>query len=302
MFLFPPRLWIGGILYVHTHRLMGTVVGMLSIALAIVAWKTEQRKWVRQLAYAVLGAVIFQGILGGLRVVLVKLDLAIVHACFAQAFFCLATSVSVVTSEWWLSAHIARDTKNDTLIWKLGLATCIVIYLQLVAGAVMRHYQAGLAIPDVPLAYGKILPPTDAAGLERANTIRAFKLDMDPVTLPQIWIHFTHRIGALLVTIFVLALSLHVIVHNRRHQALFDPAVILLVLLATQITLGILTVYKRKPADIATSHVAVGALTLVTAFVLTLRAWRLYGRTALTPSVQTDAMSQSNYPSAVVPA
>src|SRR5437762_11154853 len=75
MFLFPPRLWIGGILYEHTHRLMGTVVGMLSIALTVVAWRVEQRRWVRWLAAGVLGALIFQGILGGLRVVLVKLDL-----------------------------------------------------------------------------------------------------------------------------------------------------------------------------------------------------------------------------------
>src|SRR6185436_11650599 len=47
MFLFPPRLWIGGILYEHTHRLAGTVVGMLSIALTVVAWRTEPRRWVR---------------------------------------------------------------------------------------------------------------------------------------------------------------------------------------------------------------------------------------------------------------
>src|SRR3954454_23932849 len=104
MFLFPPRLWVGGILYEHTHRLMGTVVGMFSIALALAAWKWETRRWARRLAYAVLGAVIFQGILGGLRVVLVKLDLAIVHACVAQAFFCLATLAAIVTSRWWKTA------------------------------------------------------------------------------------------------------------------------------------------------------------------------------------------------------
>src|SRR3954449_5979886 len=102
MFLFPPSKWVGGIFYEHTHRLMGSVVGMISIVLAIAAWKLERRAWVRQLAYAVLGVVILQGVLGGLRVVLVKLDLAIVHACLAQAFFCLASLVTVVTSRWWL--------------------------------------------------------------------------------------------------------------------------------------------------------------------------------------------------------
>ena len=69
MFTFPPSKWVGGIFYEHTHRLMGTVVGMLSIALTIAAWKLESRRWVRWLAAAILGAVIFQGVLGGLRVV-----------------------------------------------------------------------------------------------------------------------------------------------------------------------------------------------------------------------------------------
>src|SRR5215217_8158959 len=64
MFTFPPRLWVGGILYEHTHRLMGTVVGMLSILLAVQAWRTEPRRWVRWLTASVLGAVFFQGVLG----------------------------------------------------------------------------------------------------------------------------------------------------------------------------------------------------------------------------------------------
>src|SRR3954453_13049152 len=102
MFTFPPSIWLGrqagGIFYEHSHRLMGSVVGMLSIALTIWAWKTEPRRWVRWLATGVLGAVVFQGVLGGLRVVLVKLDLAIVHACVAQAFFCLTALCAIVTS------------------------------------------------------------------------------------------------------------------------------------------------------------------------------------------------------------
>src|SRR4051812_38970661 len=75
MFMFPPSKWVGGIFYEHTHRLMGAVVGVLAIVLVIAAWKLESRKSVRWLAYSVLGTVIVQGILGGLRVVLVKLDL-----------------------------------------------------------------------------------------------------------------------------------------------------------------------------------------------------------------------------------
>src|SRR5881394_2034670 len=68
MFTFPPSKWVGGIFYEHTHRLMGTVVGMLSIAMVIAAFKFENRSWIRNLAIAILLAVILQGVLGGLRV------------------------------------------------------------------------------------------------------------------------------------------------------------------------------------------------------------------------------------------
>src|SRR5207302_4616579 len=132
-----------------THRLMGTVVGMCSITLVIVAWMTEERRWVRWLAASVFGAVIFQGVLGGLRVVLVKLDLAIVHACVAQAFFCLATLSAIVTSRWWKTApdfSRSEDAPRGRRLIALAVACLFAVYLQLIVGATMRHYDAGLAI------------------------------------------------------------------------------------------------------------------------------------------------------------
>src|SRR3954464_14447210 len=129
MFFFPPRFWVGGILYEHTHRLMGTVVGLLSIILAVAAWKVEKRKWARNLALAVLAAVIFQGVLGGLRVVLVKLDLAIIHACFAQAFFCLTALMAAVTSKWWIES---TDLHWRSSLVRIGLIAVAAIYIQLI--------------------------------------------------------------------------------------------------------------------------------------------------------------------------
>lgn len=294
MFLFPPRLWIGGILYEHTHRLMGTVVGLLSMLLAFWAWRTESRPWARRLAYSVLGAVIFQGALGGLRVVLVKLNLAVVHACIAQAFFCLAALMSVVTSKWWLNApdRSDHDVRGLKLI-RLGYAAVAVIFLQLIAGAVMRHYEAGLAVTDVPLIYGSFLPPTTADQLRAINqerhrasffvesyargadgTLRFNQATM-PVTLSQIWIHLAHRAGAVGVTVLLTLLIVRVL-RKHRERGLLVPAAFLIVFLIAQLTLGILTVLLRKPADVASAHVAIGALTLMTAFVLTVRASRLY--------------------------
>src|SRR4051812_16266848 len=120
MFTFPPSRWVGGILYEHVHRLMGTVVGLCSIVLTVVAWRTETRRWVRWLATGVLGAVIFQGVLGGLRVVLVNLNLAVVHGCFAQAFFCLAALTSVVTSRWWRAAHDGAPSRAESSVVRIA--------------------------------------------------------------------------------------------------------------------------------------------------------------------------------------
>src|ERR1044071_843214 len=84
MFLFPPRFWAGNIFYEHTHRLYASFVGLLTVILAFWSLCVEKRFWVRMLGLSCLSMVIIQGVLGGLRVVLLKLNLAIVHACVAQ--------------------------------------------------------------------------------------------------------------------------------------------------------------------------------------------------------------------------
>lgn len=255
------------------------MVGLAGIsAVCVVAYlsrRREPRRWVRWLCTGVLGMVIFQGILGGLRVVLVDLDLAIVHACTAQLFFCLAVFAAIVTSRWWIEepALAIGQTPARGVIW-LGILTVGIIFLQLVVGAVMRHFGAGLAIPDFPLSYGKWLPPVTDAGLTAINHHRAFDLNLDPVTLWQIWLHFGHRLGALLVSIMVIAFSWTVL-RSRQRAGLTWAAVILIVLLTAQVTLGILTVLLRKPADVASTHVAIGALVLVTSFYMTVRLMRM---------------------------
>ncbi|MBC8109235.1 MAG: COX15/CtaA family protein [Anaerolineae bacterium] len=290
MFTFPPSKWVGGIFYEHTHRLMGTVVGMLSIALTIAAWKLESRRWVRWLTTIVLGAVILQGVLGGLRVVFVNLDLAIVHACFAQAFFCLASIVAVVTSRRWIEApdlSRATDGTRGRRLTTLAAACVFAVFAQLVIGAVMRHEKAGLAIPDLPLAYGQLVPPTSANGLNTINQQRAWTYHLDPVTLGNLWLNFAHRVGAVVVSILLIGLIALALAKFRSNQWLLRPALALIALLLLQITLGVLTVLMRKPADIASAHVATGALVLATTVVFTVRAMRCYSLSFRTVSSTT---------------
>lgn len=275
MFLFPPSMWVGNIFYEHTHRLLASSVGLLTTILAVWLWRKEPRRWLRWLGVIAFGGVLFQGILGGLRVVLLQRELGIFHGCLAQVFFCLLISIAIFTSRWWKRVETKRDPRAASLR-TLGLVTTIVVFLQLALGASMRHTDSGLAIPDFPLAYGQWIPPTDAETLRAINQVRTYRLDLEPVSAEQIWIHFAHRVGAVAVSLCVLALVALIFKRFRDRGELLPLGAVLFVLLVLQAFLGAWTVLSRKAADVATAHVAVGALLLATSFVITLLSYKLF--------------------------
>ena len=110
MFTFPLSKWVGGIRYEHFHRLVASTVGFLTIILAVWTWRVDTRRWVRSLGWACLGAVVLQGLLGGLTVLL-KLPpaVSIGHAGLAQIFFCLTVMLALVTSPGWRNAASPVD-------------------------------------------------------------------------------------------------------------------------------------------------------------------------------------------------
>src|SRR5579872_3547204 len=101
MFLFPFSNWVGGIFYEHSHRLVASAVGFLTAILAIWLLVRESRAWLRWLGVAAFFAVVLQGVLGGLRVVLYKDEIGIFHAALAQLFFVLVCAIALFTSRWW---------------------------------------------------------------------------------------------------------------------------------------------------------------------------------------------------------
>ena len=268
----PPM--VGGIFYEHGHRMVATFVGMLTTILALWLWRSEERKWVKVLGLAALLAVITQGVLGGLTVLfLLPTWISVSHATLAQAFFSLTIVIALVTSPFWRS-HKPTELPDVRRTRILAVATSAVVLLQLVLGALMRHTQSGLAIPDFPLVYGHLLPPFDSGSLPAINQYR-IGWDMAPVTMSQIWIHFAHRVGALLVTVILLMNVSHVLT-TYRDSKLREPALLLLSFFVVQILLGALTVWTGKGVEIATAHVAVGALVLGLSVVVSVRSFQLY--------------------------
>jgi cytochrome c oxidase assembly protein subunit 15 len=134
----PPM--VGGIRYEHTHRVIAAAVGLLTIVLAFLLWRRDQRRWVRYLGLAAIGVVVAQGVLGGLTVLLyLHYGMPVAHACLAQIFFGIIVSLAVFTSRWWTSERPQFDDRGSPSIHTLATLNAVAIFLQVVLGAGFRH-------------------------------------------------------------------------------------------------------------------------------------------------------------------
>jgi protoheme IX farnesyltransferase len=241
MFLYPWSNMVGGILIEHGHRLIGAGVGLLTLIVAVWLWIADPRGWLRWLGVIALGAVIVQGILGGLRVVLVDRTLAMVHAALAQAFFALTVSVAFYTSTEGREEPPQELLPDAVPLSRLALLTMGSVYLQSMIGAVLRHTGRGLG---AHLIFALVVAAVTVvlSGRILRNHRNQPRL-VRPVTL----------LGGLLLVQILLGLG-----------SLWGRVV---------------TPGAGMPADfmvaLTTMHVAGGALMLATCLVLSLRIYRL---------------------------
>lgn len=263
--IIPPM--VGGILYEAGHRLIASFVGFLVVIQAIWLQVREPKLFVRMLGWTSLGAVIAQGVLGGMTVLFLQPHaLSVAHGGVAEIFLCINVSIAFFTSRSFLAL---RDRKIDHAPVAATTALVVMVYLQIIAGAVMRHLGAGLAIPDFPLSFGRLIP--------------AF-------TSSAIAANFAHRLGAVLVTVaLIVAISQAI-----RFKALRNLAIGLIAVVALQIFLGAEVVWSGDPklyhaltgassvkhAAIISFHVVTGALTLALSMLLALTTRTVARRTA----------------------
>jgi len=344
MFLLPASQWIGqfGIFEEHSHRLIASVVGLLTAILTIWLWVREttgqtrvmaltgitaillttglvmgirnpalfyllgalamtlaafsawkifnQPSALRWWAMLAFGMVIVQGTLGGGRVAEKITELGIFHGTLAQIFLVVIATLALFNSRWWKQAPAAdRESKRAPRVVRSHFFyASILIFLQLVLGATMRHQHAGLPVWDFPAAHGQIWPKTSDAHLAVYNQNRSdlqrqlhahgHTLDSDghptihlhrgkDITAKQVHLHMSHRVMAVLILLTVIGAA---IVTHRRLGAGHPLSKLSLGwagLILLQATLGALTVLKYKPADIATLHVLCGALALLTGVI-----------------------------------
>jgi cytochrome c oxidase assembly protein subunit 15 len=282
LFFYPWLDWLRGpwdLFIEHGHRMLGAVIGLLTIALCTSMWLTRQPRWLKMLSLVALAAVIFQGVLGGMRVLLDKQTVAQIHGCFGPAFFALTAALATVTSRRWQhspTVPVGRSEKDlgranssptDTVglcnsLIALAVATPLLAYLQLVLGSQLRHF--------------------------------------DPASS-----HAVFRTYVVFHIIVGIALSVHIVVTAlsfRRKapqaKALVLPAFILVALVLCQLYLGAATwivnhgtpafladwgwvdptpvvAHGWRQAQITTAHVAVGSLILAVSTVLAVFAVRM---------------------------
>jgi heme a synthase len=248
----------------HSHRLFGMVMGFLAIGLVTWLQLREERGWLRKLGWAALLIVITQGILGGKRVLLDSIAvpgfemslgqmLRIPHGILAQVYVCVLFAIASGLSRPWIENPVATDGKPAAdigcKIRFLASLSTLLVFVQLIVAAVMRHNNAGLAIPTFPL--------TPDGGL-----------------IPSVWdfrvaIHFTHRVMAVVLAVMLTWLSVSIWRSSAAGRGLKRAAGLIVGLLTVQIVLGIVSVLSIRDPYYTTAHVIGGALILATVFTVT---------------------------------
>ncbi len=289
LWTFPYDMWVGNIYHEHVHRLKGSVIGLLTIALAIWLYCTQaHRPRMRLFGLLLLLLVLVQGAMGGLRVEFVNhfprgvIPFAMAHAVTGQVFLALTVIAAAMVSSWWLRRE--RMTPAALLtpaVRRAGALLLGAVFVQLILGAALRHNDAALAIPDFPTSYGRLLPPMHQAQLDAALAELPYDQATVPYSIMQVHLQFAHRLWALAVLAalgwLLYKLTPLFAADGSVARLLRTPALLVALLMAVQVILGASVIWTGRIPHVATAHQSVGALILALCTLLTLRLYALPG-------------------------
>lgn len=241
---------VGGVFYEHTHRLIAATVAILTLILAIWLSRTELRSRVRRLGWIAVAMVLGQALLGGLTVLLyLPVAISVLHACLAQLFFCTVVVIALVTSPAWRNRSLSRfcpgQNRREAIFCAVATAS---VYLQLILGALVRHTGTSEGSKGVTLVTHALL---------------------------------THMAGAVLTGGLLIMAAVKVFKSPRLGE-FTSGAYALVFMVLVQFVLGFGALWARivrmgetQPFPmgvfLTSSHLAVGAVLLAAALVLTLQ-------------------------------
>jgi len=247
----------GGVFWEHLHRLVAGGLVLIFMAATYMAWKPEARRpAIRRWALAGIVLLLVQSLFGGLTVIMRLPDaVSTTHLALAFLFLALVTGLTVVTSPGWSSGvgATARSGHGASLLELRTLAVfgAGLTFLQSVLGAAVRHMDAGLVCPDVPLCLGQWIPPLQTA---------------------TVAVHFGHRVTGILLLITLLTLAV------RAARSLGPSAARILaisagVLVTLQVLLGFLSVYTRLAVVPVSFHTLLAATILSVTVGVAVMTW-----------------------------
>lgn len=258
----------------HSHRLVASGVGLITLAVMTWVWATTQDGWARRLSLAAAILVVVQGILGGQRVLQVSWVLGLMHACLAQVYLVVAGSLALVLSRFWANPVRSDDLSKSRMRMVWGITA--VVFLQTILGAFMRHEGPGfLSVPDFPKIYGQWLPAFwQPDVLQGINDFRAKELQWPATTASLIVWQILHRSLGVAAAIGILAGAVWSVGPSSTPIWWRRGVIGWAALAATQVFLGILVIWSGRRPEIATLHVFIGAGLTLTGWLLGLAAWR----------------------------
>lgn len=305
----PAQVWADlAVMLEHNHRLTGQLAGLICIATLVLT--VRAKGWCSPLAilaWIVLAAYIYQGVMGGLRVTEKSIPLAVIHGVQGQLLFMLVVVLAGCLGKWpgRIKAALAGHTGKPPIskaVYILTWAFVGLLVFQLLLGAIVRHTHSASAIPDAPAVYGGFLPPVDEAVIEKKFYelgggewyvyVNEPALEMDalesadtpdllgktqrvPATPPSVGLvhnQYMHRVMGMLVLPLVGMGLIHMLTRSYKVvPGLRGPVLATMVLFVVQVLLGLSVIWSKESPHVASSHQAVGAALLGVATLILVR-------------------------------